>query len=469
VVVEAPAARSTASITRTLAAFVSSVRFADLPAAVVAKTKQHLRDGLGNQLAASRIAEPARLVHDQIEEWGGRPEATITGYGDRVPSPHAALVNAMLGHGIELDDAHGKALAKCGSVLVPATMAVGELTKASGEEMLTALVAGYDVMVRIALAVTPSHRKRGFHGTGTSGTFGAAAVGAKLLGLDEERTGWALGLAGMQAAGIQAFLDDPCLAKPFSPGKAAFNGVLAALLARKGLSGPRTVLESSEGYFRAIADEVRPGVVTDGLGEDFKVMEVGFKPHAACRYAHGPIDAAHAIREGGVSLDDVSHVTVRCSELAQRQSGRSEAPNLQAAMGSTPFSVAVALARGSNGLNDYVEAFADPRLHALARRVEMIVDKDDPGMGVAGRAADVRVEVRGGRILRHRVEGPKGEPELPLSERQLEQKFYSLAEFALEASAVETLAAELARFERLPEGHTVMNLCKATKGDIGLR
>lgn len=455
---------SISGVTRALASYVSCLRFEDLPAGVVAKTKQHLRDGLANQLAASRMAVPARIVRDQVRLWGGREEATITGYGDRVPAPNAALVNAMLGHGIELDDAHGNALTKCGSVLVPAALAAGETAGADGREVITALVAGYDVMIRLGLAVTPSHRKRGFHGTGTAGTFGAAAAAARLLRLDEEHTAWAIGLAGMQAAGIQAFLDDPCLAKPFSPGKAAANGILAATFAARGLSGPKTVLEGNEGYLRAYADAATPEVITAGLGADFKVMEMGFKPHAACRYAHGPIDASHEIRTSArFELGDIERVVVRCSELAKRQSGRSEVPNLNSAMGSTPFSVGVALARGSNGLDDYVEAFADAGIHRLARSVEMVVVGDDPGMGVMGRAAEVEVELKDGRVLRNRVPGPKGEPDRPLRETDLARKFRSLALIALAPDEVEALAAQLAKFEDLGSVGALMDLCRATK------
>ena len=345
---------STAAVTMQLAKFVADLRFDDIPPAVLAKAKQHLLDGLGNQLAAATISEPARVVIGLIREWGGRDEATVVGYGFKAPVPHAALGNAMLGHGVELDDAHGKALTKAGSVLVPSTIAVGELNGASGQDVIAALVAGYDVAIRIGLAINPSHRKRGFHTTGTASVFGAAAATAKLCGGDAERVAWALGLAGMQAAGIQGFLDDPCMAKPFSPGKAAFNGTMAGLLAARGFTGPRTILESKEGFLRAYADEVKADELTRGLGREFKLPEVGFKPHAACRYAHGPIDAAQILRRRyALDAARIEKIVVQCSELSIRQAGRVEVPNLNSAMGSMPFGVALALLRGGNGLADY--------------------------------------------------------------------------------------------------------------------
>ncbi|MCD4525267.1 MmgE/PrpD family protein [Nocardioides sp. cx-173] len=433
--------------TQALAQFVSGLRFEDLPAEVVHKAKLLLRDGLGNQLAASTMAEPARVAHGLIEELGGTPQATITGYGTRVPVPQAAMINAMLGHGVELDDAHGNALTKSGSLLVPTVMTTGEHLGRSGRDTLAALVAGYDVIIRTALAINPGHRKRGYHTTGVVGTIASAAASARQYGFDAERTADALGLGAMQAAGIQAYLDSPCMAKPLSPGKAAFNGTLATMLVNRGFTGPKRGLESPEGFFNAYGDGVNLDEIFVGLGSDFKVMEVGFKPHAACRYSHGPIDAAQAIRgQASFELDDVAHVKVFMCELAIRQSGRTVVPNLNAAMGSTPFSVALALLRGANGLADYELGFADQRAHEVAAEVELVAE---PAYGLMGRQAVVEVTLRDGSVLRHAVEGPKGEPELPLTEEELETKFVGLAQLALGEARAREVSEQVMAFEQL--------------------
>ena len=152
-----------------------------------------------------------------VREWGGAPQATVIGFGFKAPLPHAAMCNAMMGHGVELDDAHGSGLIKAGSVLVPTLNAIAEYKQVSGKEVLTALVAGYELAVRVAKAINPGHRSRGYHTTGTVSCLGAAAAGARLMGCNAEQIAWAIGLAGMQSAGIQSYLDDPCIAKPFSP------------------------------------------------------------------------------------------------------------------------------------------------------------------------------------------------------------------------------------------------------------
>lgn len=444
------------SPTEALASFVAGLRFSDLPADVVAKTKLLIRDGIGNQLAASMIAEPARVAHELIAEFGGAPQATVTGYGTRLPVPFAAMVNAMLGHGVELDDAHGDALTKSGSLLMPSVLTTGEHRRRSGPDTITAAAAGYDVMVRLGMAVNPGNRKRGFHTTGTVGAIASAAAAAKQLGLDKDRTTDALGLGAMQSAGIQAYLDFPCMAKPLSPGKAAFNGTMAALLADKGFTGPRHALESREGFFSAYTDTVNLDHVYTGLGSAFKVMEVGFKPHAACRYAHGPIDAAQTIRaDHGVSADQITAVKVRMSELAIRQSGRTEVPNLNAAMGSTPFGVALALLHGANGLSDYTTGFADEEVHRVARHVELTAE---PDYGLTGRQAAVDVTLSDSRTLTQAVEGPRGEPANPLPESELEKKFLGLAAMRVGDSVAREISDMVMRLEDVDDVNALIGL-----------
>jgi len=191
----------------------------------------------------------------------------------------------------------------------------------------------------------------------------------------------------MQSAGIQSYLADSCLAKPFSPGKAAYNGVIAGFLANRGLSGPKTLLECHEGFFKAYTDELNLDALdVDGLGKDFCLMEVGFKPHAACRYAHGPIDLAQKFHtEENITIDDVDKVVSHMSELSIRQASKPKCANLNVAMGSTEFSVALGLDRGENGLRAYWDGYEDKRLHDAA--ANMVTLQVEPEFGVGGRQA----------------------------------------------------------------------------------
>ncbi len=439
-------------LTMRFATHVANLGYAHIPDAVRAKAKLILRDGLGNQIAASAISEPANRVVELVKEWGGAPQSTIVGHGSKLPTPHAALVNAMMGHGIELDDAHGSGLIKAGSVLVPAAFAVAELAGASGEDVVTGVVAGYDLAIRIAKAINPGHRQRGYHTTGTVSGIGAAALAAKLLGCDAEGIACAIGLACMQSAGIQSYLDDPCMAKPFSPGKAAFNGAMAAIMASRGFTGPRKALECREGFFSAFTDRVRSEEF-DGLGSHFSIMEVGFKPHAACRYAHGPIDLAQAAyRADGVRLADVEKAVVGMSELAIRQASKPVCPNLNAAMGSTQFGVALALASGRNGLKEYWDGYKDADVHAGAKIVEL---RAEPAYGLAGRQATIDIVLKDGRTVSHSSLEPKGEPSNPLSADDLEAKFLAMTTMVIDRAHARRISDLVMALERQPKAAAV--------------
>jgi 2-methylcitrate dehydratase PrpD len=446
-------AKELKGLTMRFAEYVAALKYEDIPADVTTKAKLILRDGVGNEVAASAISEPANKVVELVKEWGGAPQSTIIGHGMKVPTPNAALVNAMMGHGIELDDAHGTGLIKAGSVLVPAAFAVAELSGASGKDVVTGVIAGYDLAIRIAKAINPGHRQRGYHTTGTVSVIGAAAMSAKMLGCNAEQIAWAIGLACMQSAGIQSYLDDPCMAKPFSPGKSAYNGVIAAIMASRGFTGPKKVLECHEGFLNAFTDSVRLDDLKDDLGQHFAIMEVGFKPHAACRYAHGPIDLAQqAYREDGVRLDNVERVTAYMSELAIRQASRPVCTNLNAAMGSTQFSIALALASGGNGLKEYWDGYKKSEVHAGMKKVEL---QKEPAYGLGGRQARVDVKLKDGRTVSHSSIEPKGEPTNALTSEELEAKFLAMTTMVIDETHARRLGDLLMSLDRQPKASIV--------------
>lgn len=444
-------------LTQRFAEHMARLRYEDIPGEVVDKAKLILRDGVGNEIAASAISEPARRMVELVESWGGAQQSTIVGYGVRVPAPHAALCNAMMGHGIELDDAHGSGLIKAGSVLVPTIFAAAELSRPSGRDVIAALVGAYEISIRVAKAINPGHRQRGYHTTGTVSTLGAAAATARLLGCNADAIAWAIGLAAMQSAGIQAYLDDPCMAKPFSPGKSAFNGVLAGVMASRGFTGPRMALESKEGFFNAFTNEVRDEEFLDDLGRRWAIMEVGFKPHAACRYAHGPIDLAQkAYHDENVRLAELESCTVGMSELAIRQASKPKAANLNAAMGSTEFSIALALAAGGNGLKEYWDGFKDKAIHDGAKRVRVRQEQD---YGLTGRQADLEIVLKGGRRVQLSSKEPKGEPSNPLSGEELERKYFAMTTMVIDEPHARRVGDMVMSLEKLAD---VSELPRAT-------
>lgn len=404
---------------------LANLRYEDLSTEVIEKSKMHILDGIGNQVCGSQESG-ARIMLKFAMAAKSAGNSTVVTSPVKMWPPLAGLVNGTMAHSIEMDDAHRDSLTKSGSVIVPAAIAVAEHCGASGKDLILALVCGYEIMVRIGLAMNPGHRARGFHSTGTIGSFGAATVTAKLLKLNGWETANALGIAGTQSAGLAAFLDHPSMIKGFNAGKAAFNGIMAGLLAKEGFTGPVNILEGREGFCRAYGNEHDLEQITSRLGGALKIMEVGFKPHAACRYAHGPIDVVAEIMPEPVSSSMVRNVTVRTSPLAIRQSDISAPDNLHSAQGSSPYSMALAMYTGKSYLNveDFKVNWGNPDIMELSKKIKMEPDEDL--YGYMGRGCRVVVELEDGRVLENSLELPKGEPENPLSVEELQAKFKTL-------------------------------------------
>jgi 2-methylcitrate dehydratase PrpD len=209
-------------------------------------------------------------------------------------------------------------------------------------------------------------------------------------------------------------------------------------MASRGFSGPRKALESREGFLNAFTDQVRLEDLKDDLGRHFAIMEVGFKPHAACRYAHGPIDLAQqAYRQDGVRLDQVKKVVVHMSELAIRQASKPIAANLNAAMGSTQFSVALALALGGNGLKEYWDGYKRDAIHQGSRKVELV---PEAAYGLGGRQSALEVTLQDGRTVRHSSEEPKGEPSNALTADELERKFLAMTTMVVDEAQAKRIS-----------------------------
>ncbi|NMA13771.1 MAG: MmgE/PrpD family protein, partial [Clostridia bacterium] len=253
--------------TSALASFIANLSYDSLPKDVVDAAKAAYLDWLGSALAGSD-KKPTTILTKVVKEMGGHPEATLIGDGSQTTAAHAALLNGASSHVVELDDVHKASVLHAGAVVIPAALAVCEKKGKSGKSLIAAIVAGYEVGIRVGEAVTPSHYRK-WHTTGTCGTFGAAAAAAKALDLNEEQCLSTLGSAGTQAAGLWEFIEDGAMSKHLHPGKAAFNGVLSALLAGNGYTAATRIIEGKRGFCAATAPEYDLNKITDGLGEDF--------------------------------------------------------------------------------------------------------------------------------------------------------------------------------------------------------
>jgi len=429
--------------TEALARFICRTEFGRLPAHVVAEGKRHLLDSLGVGMAGASTEASAIAVR-LVEEEGGSSEATLLANGRGTSAMNAAFANGMAIYSIGLNDTHRASMSHPGACVVPAALAVGEKVDAGGADLLAAVVVGYEVMGRVGRAVMPSHRERGFQATGTCGCFGAAAAAAKILGLDEEKTLWALGIAGTQAAGLYEFLTEGAMTMILHAGRAAQSGVLAALLAREGLTGPRHILEGSRGFGSAMADAFDPSALTEGLGERFEVGETSYRPACGCTSTLPAMEALMELPREARLSESVAAVKVRCAPQAAVDYAEKSPSSLVAARMSLPFAVAMVLREGDYPLREVeMDDLKDPLLLRLCGLVELI-----PTQGFTKQNIGVEVILRDGSRRAAEVQIPKGHPDNPLTEAEVKEKFRRLASPRLGEAGAERVQELVDRLEK---------------------
>ncbi len=421
-------------ITLALASFVSSLRADAVPAATQQVLSKAVVDAIGCGLYG--LTTPwGRTMREFASEQGGPAEAGVWGGGHRVSVGHSVLSSGTAIHSFDFDD-HSRAKIHPGAVVVPVALALGERENAPGSVVLAAIAAGYETMNRVSQAANPSRaRMRGWHLTGTCGTFAAAATASVILGLDTDTTASALGLAGTQSAGLWAFTSDASMSKRMHPGRAAQDGVTAALLARRGFEGPRYILEAEDGGFLfAMSDTPRPGRITEGLGTAWHAEATCFKPHACCGSNHACVDAAIEImREHRLGIDDIERVVAGIPSVVQTQTGFDyQADSVLNAQMSLRYNIAVAMCDGQAYLEQFTpQRIVEPRTVALAQRIEIEIDRDIDSAYPEIYGGRLTVVTRGGQTLSRQVDYSRGMPENPMTHEEIERKFMSLAGVAV--------------------------------------
>jgi len=376
-----------------------------------------------------------------VARFGVSQEATVFSAGrssaegaTRSSAAGAALANGVSSHVLELDDVHRGATLHAAAPIIPAALAAAEREHADGRAFLAAIALGYEAALRIGEAVNPSHY-RFWHPTGTAATFGSAAAAGSILKLDAKQMTDALGSAGTQAAGLWEFNADGSMSKPLHPGKAAFNGLLAADLAREGFTGASRILEGDRGFFRAMSESHDPTRLTDGLGQHWKILENCYKLHACCGHTHTAIDAAIEIREqSGRDAGEIASVEVETYGPGLATVKESNPSTPTKARFSLTYTVAAALAEGRCGLEQFdasrfsPDGVRDPAIAALLRKIRVEAVDDLTNRYPASWPVRLRVTFRDGHVERREADFPRGNPENPVSTAELEAKFISVVE-----------------------------------------
>jgi 2-methylcitrate dehydratase PrpD len=381
---------------------------------------------VGARLPWSRAAK--RLA----TELGGEPTSSVLIYGERLDAARAAFVNGAFAHACDLDDTHVGSMHHAGASIFPAVLAVAEQHDASGRALLEAAICGYEASLRIGLATQPGLFRRGFMATPTCGALGAALAVGKLLGFGADDLAGALGAAGAYAGGLAQFYHSGSHIKRLNGALGAQSGVMAALLTRAGVHGPRDILEGDAGFFRAFSEEPHPGRVTDGLGHAFRLMEVSTKIHAGAGRLQAAADAGLALSaEHALTPQDIERVEVGIPKVIEGRLTHNDPPDLQSAQLSVPFSLAMALTLGrSRGASaalrreDYDAALASSEVRALSSRVRCIVDAEIERLTNTEEVpARVTLTLRNGRTLTARVDHPRGSPHRRMSWEELRALF----------------------------------------------
>ena len=398
------------------------------------------------------VAPPATLLERSLaDEIGKGPaeNAARLADGKRANLRAAALINGAAAHTAEVDDIYRDGIYHPGAPTIAAALAVAQSRAASGDAFLRAVVAGYEISTRIAAAMGRAHY-RYWHNTGTIGSFGAAAAAAELLGLDRARFAHALATVATFAAGLQQAFRSDSMSKPMHAGRAAEAGVTAALAAAEGVTGALDVMEGEAGFGNAMGGGPDWEGALATLGEDFHICKMTFKNHACCGHAFAAIDGALALKaKMAVAAEEIARVQVGGYRATLEVAGISEPATAAEARFSTPYLVATALTHGSVRL----AAFEPARLeHAetrsLMRRVELTLDPAVDAAFPAQRSARIAIEARDGRRGEHFQPTRKGDPDLPLSDAELEAKYLELAGPVIGDDKARSLLARLWKLER---------------------
>ncbi|MEU8246712.1 MmgE/PrpD family protein [Nonomuraea sp. NPDC048916] len=454
-----------------LARFAAGTLAGPLPDEVTDSVRRRILDVLGLCVAAYRLPTSAAAA-GYVADQGGTPEAGAVGVAAGLPAPQAAFANGVLAHSLDYDDTHLPSVLHPSAAVVPAALAAAQASGASGADTVAAVAAGLEVTVRLGMAGYDSELgnsvffEHGQHATSICGAMGGAVAAALLMGLGVDGVQHALGITASFASGIIEANRTGGTVKRLHCGWAAQSAVTAAGLTRRGFTGPPTVLEGRFGFFEAfLRGETDLGQVLDGLGEEWAVPGIFFKPYPANHFTHTAIDAGIALRARGVPLDRIEHIELRVPAAVIRTIGqpldRKRAPETgYQAQFSGPYAVVAGLIGGSGlgvGLDDFSDELArDPARRALMALVDVVPDERCDAIFPHQFPAVVRVRADDGREWTEEVLANRGGPARPLSDADLARKFRENVAGRLPEESARTVRDLVMRLDRLTGVSEVM-------------
>jgi 2-methylcitrate dehydratase PrpD len=411
--------------TQKLARFIRETRYDDLPDAVRHEARRTLLNWVGCAIGGSPQETVGNAVA-ALTTFSGSREATLLGRAERMDVLNAALVNGISSHVLDFDDTHAETGIHPAAPIIPAILALAEHRPLSGRDFIAAMVVGVETECRIGKAVSPSHYEIGWHITGTAGVFGSTAAVGKLLGLDEQQMSWALGLAAAQPVGLQEMFGS--MTKSFHPGKAAQNGLTAALLASKGFTASEHALEARRGWLNVMSAERHYAALTN---ESFEILHNSYKPFACGLVVHPVIDGCIQLRNANhLTADKVERVELAVHPRVMLVTAIKDPKTGLEGKFSVYHAAAVALVEGAAGEQQFSDQTVRvPAIVELRKRVVPTVDTS-----VGKEQARITIVLKNGERLTTFVEHAVGSIAKPMSDGQLEEKFRGLADGILPAT-----------------------------------
>ena len=446
----------------------AGIRYSDIPVPAVEAAKKEVLDSLATALGGAAQAGVSELA-DIAREWGGKEQSTVIAYGIKCPAPNAAQVNATMVHALDYDDGHPVAQVHIGCVAVPTCFAAAErMGGLSGRDLITALALGADFLARLGLASRPggSLVTSGWHPTPLFGYLGAALMAGTMMKLDEAKMVNALGIAYHQCAGNSQCVQDGALTKRMGPGLAARGGITAALMAERGITGARNVLEGEYGLFRQyLGGDYDRDILLADLGKRFEGMNLGFKPYPCCGFSHPFIDCALALKSRhAIKLEQIKSVTAYGGETSYAICNPPEVKcnprNPVDAQFSLPWAVATALVKGRVSLSDFTaEAIQNEDVLKISRKVTGVLEPAYNRHGVG--PGKIEIVMADGAVYTEEVTHCRGSVERPMTFDDITLKFRECAAGArkpIPAKIIDQVIASVSRMEKLVDATEIIRL-----------
>jgi 2-methylcitrate dehydratase PrpD len=441
------------SRTHTIADFIAQASIDGFPQDVIDMSKKCLLDWLGVTLGGAGEAVSTSIV-DFVNEAGGKKQASVLGSGMRTNVVNAALANGTMAHALDYDDAHSVVRAHVSAPLIAALLPIAEYKRLSGRDFITAMVMGFELSTRVGSALGKEYYEAGWHATAILGRFGAAAGTGKLLGLRSDQLVVALGLAATQAGGLRDVFGT--MGKPFHAGKAAADGMLAALLAQRGFTAPADILDNGSGFSRVFSSRYESDLITANLGQVWNILSNSFKPYAACLLVHPVVDGLILLRRKyELKADEIEEIRVEVAPLNLAVTGNaSPATGLEGKF-SLSFAAALSVLFGHAGNT----LFTNEMVHNpdVKRMMETVTATSNPG--IAETEANITVRLENGQVHRIRVTSPKGDPKNPLTFAEVQEKFRGLALNVLPENRIGKIIERVRHLEDQKDMSTVVRLC----------